>query len=128
MEKKDVKDNSKYDDKHNKLSDDPLIRKIDDDTFEIRKTIEVRNIGIYKIILTKHRLTIETYEDTIVSVTNYKDVYGLYSRMENKLANNELEMSSQSLDKLWTFLNKAKTSITKIIEYFQNQELKGASI
>ena len=128
MEKKDVKDNSKYDDKHNKLSDDPLIRKIDDDTFEIRKTIEVRNIGIYKIILTKHRLTIETYEDTIVSVTNYKDVYGLYSRMEDQLANNELEMSSQSLDKLWTFLNKAKTSIAKIIEYFQNQELKGASI
>lgn len=128
MEKKDVKVNSKYDDKDNKLSYDPLTRQIDDDTFEIRKTIELRRLGIYKIILTKNRLTIDTYEDTIVTVTNYKDVHELYNRLEDQLANDDMYMSPQFLDELWSFLKKAKTSIGKIIEFFQNQELKGASV
>lgn len=128
MEKKESEININYESKDNKLSDDPLIKQIDDDTFEIRITIELRKRGIYKIRLIKCRLTIDTYEDTIVSITNYKDTYELYSRIENQLANNELYMSPQFLDELWTFLNKTKTSIGKIIQFFQNQELKGASV
>jgi hypothetical protein len=125
MEKKEVKDNSNNDGHDNKLSDDPLGRQIDDNTFEIRINIKLRMLGVRKITLTKQRLTIDAYEDTIVSVSNYKDIRGLYSRLEDQLANHELYLSPQFIDNLWNFLNKAKPSIGRIVQFFQNREIKG---
>lgn len=126
MEKKEIEGNSNYDDKDNKLSHDPLIRQIDDHTFEIRINLELRKHGICKIRQTERRLSIlDIDENIVISVTNYKDIHGLYNRLEDQLANDYPDLSYQFLDALWHFLNQAKPSLGRIVHFFQNQDLRG---
>lgn len=112
--------------KDNKLSDDNLVEQIGENTFKIGLTLELRKLGIDQIFMVRDKFVIDTYEDRIVSVVNFEDVYELFGGIEDQLANNDVHLSSYFIDELWNFLNNRRSSIENIIYFFQDQSSKGS--
>lgn len=126
MKKRELGVNIHNESKDNKLSEDNLVKLIGEDAFAIILTLELRKLGVDQIYMVRNKFVIDTYEDRIVSVVNFEDIYELFSEIEDQLANNDVHLSSYFIDELWNFLNNRRSSIENIIYFFQDQSSKGS--